>query len=63
MSWFNTRVFMQQKDDRNTDFNEVIAYIFEGIRADLKRQEAMFRILRCLPLTAKRNLPTFSRPA
>lgn len=37
MSWFNTRVFMQQKDDRNTDFNEVIADIFEGIRAGLKK--------------------------
>ncbi len=37
LSWFNTRVFMQQREDRNLDFNLVIAHIFEGIRAGLKK--------------------------
>lgn len=35
MSWFNTRVYMQQREDRNLDFNEVIKDIFEGIREGL----------------------------
>ena len=37
MSWYNTRVFMQQRNDRNIDFNNVIGDIFEGIRAGLKK--------------------------
>lgn len=37
LSWFNTRVFMQQREDKNLDFNQVIADIFEGIREGLKR--------------------------
>lgn len=37
MSWFNTRVYMEQREDRNLDFNEVIGEIFEGIRGGLKK--------------------------
>lgn len=35
LSWFNTRVFMQQRSGKNLDFNEVIGHIFEGIRKGL----------------------------
>lgn len=37
MSWFNTRVYMEQREDKNLDFNEVIGDIFEGIRSGLKK--------------------------
>ena len=36
LSWFNTRVYMQQREEKNLDFNAVIGEIFEGIRAGLK---------------------------
>lgn len=37
MSWFNTRVYMKQREDKNLDFNQVIEDIFEGIRKGLKK--------------------------
>ena len=36
MSWYNRRVFLAQKEDRNLDFNQVITRLFEGIRSGLK---------------------------
>lgn len=36
LSWYNRRVFMEQKNGQDIDFNEVIEYIFEGIRSGLK---------------------------
>lgn len=39
LSWFNTRVFMEQREDKNLDFNAVIADIFEGIREGLKKNQ------------------------
>lgn len=38
LSWFNTRVYMRQREDQNLDFNQVIAEIFEGVRAGLKER-------------------------
>ena len=38
MSWFNTRVYLQNREEKNIDFNDVIADIFEGIRAGLKEK-------------------------
>lgn len=40
MSWFNTRVYLQQREDKNLDFNQVIGEIFEGIRAGLKEKHS-----------------------
>lgn len=40
MSWFNTRVYLQQREDRNLDFNQVIGDIFEGIREGLKANDS-----------------------
>jgi len=37
ISWFNTRVYMEQREDKNLDFNEVIDDIFESIREGLKK--------------------------
>jgi G3E family GTPase len=36
LSWYNRRVFLQEKDDKNIDFNTVIDDIFEEIRKGLK---------------------------
>ena len=36
MSWFNTRVYLQHREEKDINFNEVIADIFEGIRDGLK---------------------------
>ena len=35
MSWYNRRIFMEQRDEKNLDFNEVITDLFEGIRKGL----------------------------
>lgn len=40
LSWFNTRVFMQQREEKNLDFNQVIADLFEEIREGLKRHDS-----------------------
>lgn len=37
LSWYNRRIFLEQKDDKNIDFNEVIKDIFEEIRKGLKK--------------------------
>ena len=36
LSWYNRRVFLSERDDKNIDFNAVIADIFEEIRNGLK---------------------------
>ncbi|MDO4566963.1 MAG: GTP-binding protein, partial [Oscillospiraceae bacterium] len=36
LSWYNRRVFLEERDDKNLDFNEVISALFEGIREGLK---------------------------
>lgn len=36
MSWYNRRIFMEQRSERPLDFNEVISDIFEGIREGLR---------------------------
>ena len=38
LSWYNRRVFLEQRDDKTVDFNAVISDIFEDIRALLKKQ-------------------------
>lgn len=40
LSWYNTRVFMEQREDKNLDFNEVFADVFEGIREGLKKNNS-----------------------
>ena len=36
LSWYNCRVFLAERDDKNVDFNAVVADIFEGIREGLR---------------------------
>lgn len=33
LSWYNRRVFLEQREDRNLDFNAVLGDIFEEIRS------------------------------
>lgn len=37
LSWYNRRVYFETENDRNIDFNEVIADIFEEVRKNLKK--------------------------
>lgn len=36
LSWYNRRVFLEQREDRNLDFNAVLGGLFEEIRSGLK---------------------------
>ncbi|MCI8992157.1 MAG: GTPase (G3E family) [Eubacterium sp.] len=38
LSWYNQRIFMEEKDGKNVDFNQVLEDIFEGIRDGLKME-------------------------
>ena len=38
LSWYNRRVFLEEKADKNIDFNTVIADVFEAIRSGLRAQ-------------------------
>jgi G3E family GTPase len=40
LCWYNRRVFLAEKDDKNVDFNAVVGDIFEGIRAGLKAENS-----------------------
>ena len=37
LSWYNRRVWLEQREDRGTDFNAVLAGLFEGVRAALQK--------------------------
>lgn len=39
LSWYNRRVFLEQKEDKNIDFNVVIGDIFEEIRKGLQAHQ------------------------
>lgn len=59
LSWFNTRVFMQQRSDRNLDFNRVIGYIFEEIRQGLKANGANVPHLKMFAADSEEELTDF----
>lgn len=40
LSWYNRRVFFEQREDKAVDFNAVIGEVFEGIREGLKKAGA-----------------------
>lgn len=40
LSWYNRRVFFEQREDKAVDFNAVLGDIFEGIRAGLRAKGA-----------------------
>ncbi len=59
MSWFNTRVWLQQREDKNLDFNEVIADIFEGIRGGLKKHDSNVPHLKMFAADSDEELTDF----
>ena len=59
LSWFNTRVFMQQREDKNLDFNEVIGDIFEGIRVGLKAKNSNVPHLKMFAADSDEELTDF----
>ena len=38
MSWYNRRVYLEQREDRDTDFSAVLSDLFEGVRAGLRKR-------------------------
>ena len=59
LSWFNTRVYMQQREDRNLDFNIVIGDIFEGIREGLKKHDSNVPHLKMFAADSEEELTDF----
>lgn len=59
LSWFNTRVYMQQREDRNLDFNIVIGDIFEGIRDGLKKHDSNVPHLKMFAADSDEELTDF----
>lgn len=59
LSWFNTRVYMQQREDRNLDFNIVIGDIFEGIREGLKKHDSNVPHLKMFAADSDEELTDF----
>ena len=59
LSWFNTRVYMQQREDKNLDFNQVIGEIFEGIRAGLKEKGGNVPHLKMFAADSQEELTDF----
>ena len=59
LSWFNTRVCMQQREDRNLDFNIVIGDIFEGIREGLKKHDSNVPHLKMFAADSEEELTDF----
>lgn len=59
MSWFNTRVYLQHRDEEDIDFNEVIADIFEGIRSGLKANNSNVTHLKMFAADSDEELTDF----
>lgn len=59
LSWFNTRIFMEQREDQNLDFNEVISFIFEGIRRGLKENDSNVPHLKMFAADSEEELTDF----
>ena len=59
LSWFNTRVYMQQREDKNLDFNLVIADIFEGIREGMKKHDSNVPHLKMFAADSDEELTDF----
>lgn len=59
LGWFNTRVYMQQRENRNLDFNKVIGEIFEGIRLGLKKNNGNVPHLKMFAADSQEELTDF----
>ena len=59
MSWYNTRVYLQNREEKNIDFNEVISDIFEGIRSGLKASDCNVPHLKMFAADSDEELTDF----
>lgn len=59
MSWFNTRVYLQHREEEDIDFNQVITDIFEGIRDGLKRNNSNVPHLKMFAADSDEELTDF----
>ncbi|MDO4545743.1 MAG: GTP-binding protein [Bacillota bacterium] len=59
MSWFNTRVYMEQREDKALDFNQVIGDLFEGIRSGLKESGGNVPHLKMFAADSEEELTDF----
>ena len=59
LSWFNTRVYLQQREDKNLDFNQVIGDIFEMIREGLKSKGGNLPHLKMFAADSQEELTDF----
>lgn len=59
MSWFNTRIYMEQREDKNLDFNLVIGDIFEGIREGLRKSGGNVPHLKMFAADSEEELTDF----
>ena len=59
LSWFNTRIFMEQREDKNIDFNDVIYDIFEEIRKGLISKKSNVPHLKMFAADDAENMTDF----
>ena len=59
MSWFNTRVYLQHREEVDIDFNDVIADIFEGIRDGLRKNSSNVPHLKMFAADSDEELTDF----
>ena len=59
LSWFNTRIFMEQREDKNIDFNDVISDIFEEIRKGLISKKSNVPHLKMFAADDAENMTDF----
>ena len=59
LSWFNTRIFMEQREDKNIDFNDVISDIFEGFRKGLISRKSNVPHLKMFAADDAENMTDF----
>lgn len=59
LSWFNTRVYLQQREDKNLDFNQVIGDIFEMIREGLRSKGGNVPHLKMFAADSQEELTDF----
>lgn len=59
LSWYNRRIFMEQREDKNLDFNNVITDIFEEIRKGLKANNCNVPHLKMFASDSAENMTDF----
>lgn len=59
LSWFNTRIYMEQREDKNIDFNMVISDLFDEIKKGLKNKSCNVPHLKMFAADSTEELSDF----